>query len=128
MPSVFDQGTVYRLNGGHYYFVISDPSLDPDNIIVVNMTTRRGFASEDDSCILTDGEHYVIRHKSWVKYEKAEIVSLRMLNQRYTVGIITDVFPDKCRPALIQRIIKGADTSKLTPKKVLRILQNQGLP
>jgi hypothetical protein len=124
---VFSQGTVYLLSGGHYYFVISDPSVDPESVIVVNMTTFRGFASEDASCIVAEGEHSAIRHKSWIKYEKAEVVSLRVLNQRYKVNAITEVFSEKCPPALVQRMIDGAAASNLTPKKVLLVLEKQGL-
>ncbi len=83
---MFEQGTVYRLGGGHYYFVISDPAADSEHIVVVNMTTLRGFSTEDASCVLNPGEHPVVQHASWIKYEKAEVVSLRLLNQRYNTS------------------------------------------
>lgn len=124
---MFEQGTAYFLAGLHYYFVISDPNLDPENIVVVNMTTCRGFATEDRSCILEENEHPIVRHKSWIKYEKAEVASLRILNHRLRTNIITDVFPDKCYPDILRRIIAGAESSPLTPKKVLIILKSQNL-
>lgn len=124
---MFERGTVYFLAGRHYYFVISDPSLDAENVVVVNMTTYRGFASEDRSCILEEGEHPAVRHKSWIKYERAEVVTLRMLDQRYRTNVITEVLPDRCDSGIVQRIVSGAASSALTPKKVLAVLQSQGL-
>lgn len=124
---MFEQGTVYFLAGLHYYFVLSDSSADPDNVVVVNMTTFRGFASEDRSCILEENEHPAIRHKSWVKYEKAEVVPLRMLNHRLKTNVITEVYPDKCPPNVLQRIIAGAESSALTPNKILTILKSQNI-
>jgi adenylyl- and sulfurtransferase ThiI len=124
---LFEQGTVYLLAGRHYYFIISDPSLDPGNVVAVNMTTFRGFGSEDHSCVLSEGEHQIIRHKSWIKYEKAEVTSLKMLNHRYAVNAISEVVSEKCRSVVMRRILAGAAASGMTPKKVRVILERQGL-
>ena len=92
---MFEKGTVYRLASGHYYFVITDPAQNTENVVVVNMTTHRGFPTEDHSCVLEENDHSAVRHRSWMKYEKAEIVSSQMLNQRFRTNVIAEVMSDK---------------------------------
>jgi hypothetical protein len=49
-----DAGDTFRFGLGHLYIVISDPHLDPESVVIVNMTTDRGG---DQSCVLLPGDH-----------------------------------------------------------------------
>ena len=54
--------------------VISDPLLDPENIVIVNFTTWR--TDKDQACVVEQNEHNWLNHKSCINYREAKIVTL----------------------------------------------------
>jgi len=112
--------TFWKLDGNgikHLRFIISD--IDPDgNILVVNMTTiPTEFKNNyyDKSCILNKGEHPKIKHKSYIKYSKAEEINFECLTKMNLKKII--VFKEDINNELLLKIQNGARSSKFLAKK-----------
>lgn len=61
----------------HLYVVISNPSLDHNNVVIVNLSTWQ--EGEDDACFLSaeewGGKYPFIEHDSYVRYRSARLVT-----------------------------------------------------
>ncbi|MBA7533137.1 hypothetical protein ES705_25372 [subsurface metagenome] len=92
----------------HLYFVISNPDID-NNVLVVNMTTVKNTGREDLSCILDVGDHPEITNKSYIKYDKAiELGTAKMIELAMKKIIILKKGLD---PTVLKRIQEGAEKS-----------------
>ena len=49
----------------HLWVVLSDPSVDADNVVIVNFTTHT--VDEESSCVVQRGEHAFVKHKTAVR-------------------------------------------------------------
>ena len=80
-------GDTYRIgHGTHLWVVISDPQQNPDQIVVVNLTSQRRW--QDQACVLFPADHSFIRHETVVYYAEARIVSNAELEDRYAKNLI----------------------------------------
>jgi hypothetical protein len=72
---LFEVGTTFLMDvgGSHLWVVISDPQADPDQVVIVSLTTWH--ARKDQSCIIERGEHPWATHRACVFYAKAMIVT-----------------------------------------------------
>lgn len=64
---MIEAGDCFRFIRGaenHLWFVLTDPRLDPNRILIANFTTWRPY--HDQSCILAAGEHAFIHHRTCV--------------------------------------------------------------
>ncbi len=89
----------------HLYFVISNPDID-NNVLVVNMTTFRDTGREDLSCILNVSDHPKITDKSYIIYGRARELCTAKIIELTMNKIIT--FEDDLDPAVLKRIQEGA--------------------
>lgn len=127
----FTMGTAFWTNPknpglpSHLHIVISDPTKNAAEIAVVNVTTVRG-EDYDASCILMPGDHYTIRHKSYVGYRRGWVLNLNALKQVFEVGQIHRTKPG-FSPELVARVQKGAMASRWTPARIKGLLAEQGL-
>jgi hypothetical protein len=55
----------------HLWVVISDPSIDPDRILIVSMTTYKPY--KEDACLLDRGDHRSISHPTCIAYGLAKM-------------------------------------------------------
>jgi hypothetical protein len=63
----------------HLWIVISDPSADSVNVVIVNLTSHDD-PSKDASCFLQPGEHPWITHETCVRYKDARVVAESQLD------------------------------------------------
>lgn len=109
----------------HLLIVISDPSKNPDQLVLVTLTTWE--THKDDSCILEPGDHPFVKHLTCVKYDSfskilpfaAKIESLlsrEKLKRR-----------ERLRPEILQKILEGASDTIFLTNRQLRILNEQEL-
>lgn len=96
---------------GHVYFIISDPSQNPSQIVHVNVTTLTPDAGEHDpyndrSCLLYPGEHPRIDRLSCIYYEGAQIGSLAHLEHKLFIKAIYLTKPASSQ--MLQKMREGA--------------------
>lgn len=98
----------------HLYFVISNPDID-NNVLVVNMTTFKDTGREDLSCILDVGEHPEITNKSYIRYDKAVELGTSKIIELAMKKII--ILKKDLDPTVLKRIQEGAKESSALPDK-----------
>ncbi len=94
----------------HLRIIISDFD-EADRALVVPITTwHEGNSRQDNSCILEQGEHSFITHKSWADYSRAESMTYDTVSR----GIESGYFIPKedISPELLERLQQGALTSE----------------
>lgn len=117
-----DAGDTFRYGQGHLFVVISDPILDPEKVVIVNMTTDRG---KDQSCILLPGDHPFISHRTSIRYDKARIETNRSLEWLISSGTVTR--QAQLLPEVLERVRQGVAISDEIPFGCRQVLVAQGL-
>ena len=115
-------GDTFRYGRGHLFIVLSDPRIDPESVVIVNMTTDR---AQDQSCILLPGDHPFVTHRTSIKYNKARIESIRVLEKLISAGCVTP--QDPLFGDVLERVRRGAAISDNIPFGCKQILIDQGL-
>lgn len=105
------------------WMVISDPTKNDKNIVVVNATTW--FANKDQSCILLPQHHTSITHKSVVAYNFARVTSASIIqgcldNRDY------NLLP-ALRDEVLEMVREGAALSQRIGLSTRKILAQQEL-
>ncbi len=84
--------------------MISDPSIDPERVLIVSLTTYKPY--KEGACILRKGDHAFIRHDTCVAYDLAKVVTVAQLETLEKSGMLiphdpvsSDV-PDRFRAAI----------------------------
>lgn len=75
-------GDTFLLPGydDHLWLIISDPALNPDKILIVSFISwRRHY---DQSCIMEQGEHPFVKHRTLVNYSSAMVTTDAKLEAR----------------------------------------------
>jgi hypothetical protein len=98
----------------HLRFVLSEPDVD-DKVLIVHMTTFHGNGREDTSCILHQGDHDCVRHKSYIRYDQAFDEDMITFVRERTKGAIVVVAD--LEPSVLKRIQDGARVSRALPRK-----------
>jgi hypothetical protein len=106
----------------HLWIVISDPALDPQRVVLVNMTSHR--ADKDQACVLEMGDHPYVSHRTCIEYRRAKVVRDGDMEALLSAGKISKSAP--CSPALLKRIRDGVAASWMR-LEVVAILQEQKL-
>jgi hypothetical protein len=107
----------------HLWIVASDPQVDADHVLIVNMTTLN--SRKEQACLIEAGEHPWVRHRTCINYEDSKIVSLDKLRTLKNCGLIAPQEP--LAPRLLQRVRAGAAVSKRIPLDNKNVLVEQGL-
>lgn len=114
-------------NVKHLYVVISDPVLDKEHVVIVNVSTWED--GEDDACFLGVeewGEQCpFIRHDSYVRYRSARLVAASKIEEWLAKSIATE--RRNVGPALLEAIRRGAEETRFLPNKCCLALNDQGL-
>jgi hypothetical protein len=119
-------GDAFKLVGvadRHLWIVISDPSIDPNRVLFVNLTTHDPH--EDQTVILDVGDHPFIAHRTCVAYSRARTATDQQLEQLKAVGRLQS--HDPVSPALLQRLRDGAAASDRIKTEHVEVLWEQGL-
>lgn len=111
----------------HLYIIISNPSDNSQKVVIVNISSWRDKAIElnDSSCIVNDGEHPFLIHKSYAVYRKARCTTLEHLRAGIEKGLL--IPKEDCSKEFLEKILDGAANSMFTPIEILNILHEQGL-
>lgn len=136
MASVWQCGDTFELSesgaqqypdlDNHLFFIISYVEKYPDDVVIVNITTRRNCIGEDHTCLVEHNDHASwVTHTSYVRYNDAQIRSVDNLNMMLDNGWITK--RDPASHDLLSRLLDGAFDSQQTPTGVLDVLRQQGL-
>ena len=117
---VDEPGTSYD---SHLWIVLSKPDLDPNHVLIVNLTSWR--ADKDQSCTLEPGDHPYIKHRTCVNYPGSKMVAVR---QCETLLASRKIVPhDPVEPALLDKIRESATQSPRMALDHAEILFDQGL-
>jgi hypothetical protein len=107
----------------HLWVVISDPALDPENVVIVNLTSLD--SEKEQACVLRRGDHPWIRHDTCVNYHDAVIATLEKLTAAKKIKAIA--MQARMKPAVLARIRQGVADSQRMSLDVANILIEQGL-
>jgi len=115
-----------KVSQQHLWIVISDPTRNPKEVLLVNVTTWESW--KDDTCIIEPKECEscpFIKHTSCVDYRRAKIESSEKIEKMVADGLIKR--QSKTHPQLLMKIRKGAQVSAFLPNKCQLFLADQGL-
>lgn len=99
----------------HLFIILTKPV---DGVIItVNLSTCK-TKFYDKSCILEKGEHSFIKHKSYIAYNRSEILKVTQL-KNITIRQLEQVSDD-----IFNRITSGLLKSKQTPNKIKKFFIN----
>ena len=107
----------------HLYVVISDPLKNPNEVVLVSLTTKD--YGVDDSCVVSVGDHPRIGHESCVDYARARILSEATIDDAIANKRVRPV--ENARPELLKAIWRGAEETKYLPSRCDTILNQQEL-
>ena len=109
----------------HLWVVVSNPILDANMILLLNLTSVRGVRTEDLSCVIKPGEHAWVVKDSYIAYSLAEDCSLEYLNRASKAKSLT--LHDACfSPGLVARIHHGAVVTRRLAADYVDLLRKQG--
>ncbi len=120
-----DAGTTFLLAAVdiHLWIIVSDPLIDPDNVLIVNLTSLT--PGKDHSCILRRGDHPWIRHDTCVNYQDSQVTTLKkLIAARDGKALIPDSPLD---PIVLKKIRDDSLKSTKMPLEHADILIEQGL-
>ncbi len=111
----------------HLWIVLSDRCDNSDTIAIVNLSTWRNDKPElnDPSCIVLEGDHPFVRHKSYIYYRQGICSPYSELEKGLACGVLTP--QEDCSEDLVYRALCGAAESQFTPNSILDILRTQAL-
>jgi hypothetical protein len=112
-------------DGYHLWVVVSGPFQDPQEVLVVNLTTVRGTPFEDLSCVCEVGDQPWIKQQSYVAFDMAKLYTDAHLDRLVTSRAVTSHRP--CSPEFLKRIREGALISPDLENRYLTLLRNQNL-
>ncbi len=107
----------------HLWTIISDPKVDPEHVLIVNLTTWEPL--KDQACILEVGDHPYIQHRTCVNYGEAKVVTLAALYQLKDAGMLQ--LREPLSPVLLHRIRQSAARSTRMLIARYELLERQGL-
>ena len=92
----------------HLNIVITDANSENEYLIVPVDTLR--FDLQDKSCVLYPGDHSFIRHKSFVNYRFAKVISYSQLYNGLNRGLF--IRKEDISEEVLKRIQEGARKTK----------------
>ena len=75
----------------HLWVVASDPALNADRVLILNLTSWR--PGIDQSCVIESGEHPLVNHRTCVNYSGARITSAGQLAAALSMGALVKKDP-----------------------------------
>ena len=105
----------------HLWIVLSDPALDPDQVVIVNVTTWKEY--HDQTCILDAGDHPFLKHRSCVNYPEARLPEASQLRELIDTGLLSP--HQSLDPNVLERVSRGALESDRTPIGCAEVLRSQ---
>lgn len=107
----------------HLFFVISDPKLDRERVVVVPLMTWDEY--KDQTCVLETGEHPFVRHRSYIDYGCGDLVKARNVERQLEQKEFRAHKPASAK--LLARIREGAERSDFLALGLRDVLEEQEL-
>ncbi len=107
----------------HLWIVVSDPTIDPEQVLIINVTTRTD--PSDDACLLRPGDHPFIDQDTYVYYGKARVQSLSQLQSAQDCKMLD--MQEPLSQDVLKRIREAAIDSGYIMLKHRQILIDQEL-
>lgn len=109
----------------HTWVVLTDPEIDPNQILIVSFTSFTAGTGMDESCVVETHEFSLLTNRSCIYYEDIKELSLKDMEALKKVGRLQKRTPVSA--GLLQRIREGALNSEDCKKKHKEALLKQGL-
>jgi hypothetical protein len=109
----------------HLWIVLSDPEKDPDNVLLVNMTSWT--FTKESACILNRGDHPWIKHKTCINYDDYDTVVTTLADLQNAKDAGAVIVQKPLSKAVLRRVLEGAAASERLSLEKAEILENQGL-
>jgi len=118
-----DAGDTFLLPGkeDHLWAVISDPSIDPEHVVVVLFVSWT--EKYDQACVLKAGDHPFIKHDTCVQYAGAKVVPDVLLETYKGSGELRPKAP--LSTEILALIRQRAEASDITTR-AYEVLREQG--
>jgi hypothetical protein len=107
----------------HLWILTSDPDLDREAILILNLTSAETFY--DHTCVLGCGDHPFIRHDNCVNYAQGYVVSSYLLTDKLTKHQLE--YREPMSRSVMERILQGAAMSDHLPLDHRQLLVDQEL-
>ena len=111
------------VEGGHSRFVLSDPALDEEHVVIASLT--EWHANKDQACILEAGDDAIVKKRSIVSFRDATIAPNAYLDEHLANGMLISGPP--LSPATLARIRAGCALTRHIPNDAYDVLDQQGL-
>ncbi|MGA2032060.1 MAG: hypothetical protein ABSG68_07390 [Thermoguttaceae bacterium] len=117
-----EAGSAFRFGRHtHLWVVVSNPAFDRKHVVIINMTSD----GIDQSCVLEPEDHSFIRHRTFMRYDKARITTDADLERLVASGDI--ILHDAVSADLLARIREGTATTDRIPFGCKQVLIDQSL-
>lgn len=103
----------------HLFFIMTQPHGEPPIVVMVNISTVRGYRMEDPTVILHPGDHSFIKHDSYVGYGFTRKIRLSVLEKHLEDGKAEMM--DPVAEHIFQRVFDGLLQSPHTPQEMKAI-------
>ncbi len=107
----------------HLWVVLSDPSKDPEKVLIVSLTTPEAW--KEQVCIVQQHEHNWFRYDSCVNYQDSRVTTLQLLYKAKDAGLLK--LHDPMALDVLKRIRAGALLSVRMPLENADVLIEQAL-
>ena len=104
--------------GHHLFVILNEPKTFPGYgphpcVVLVNLSTIRGDAPYDPTCVLKENSHRFVRNHSYVRYRSARVERVDHLSRGIRNGVFTpnDIFPAETF-SLIQAGLRSSSFTK----------------
>jgi hypothetical protein len=104
----------------HLWVIVSDPVAYPESVVIVNLSSSSN-AGYDPACNLRQGDHWFVKHPSFVYYRRAKVLTAQRLAEA-NISHKTSVSAE-----VLARIREGARKSNRLPRHIKQHLIEQGI-
>jgi hypothetical protein len=104
----------------HLWVIVSDPGAYPECVVIVNLSSSSN-AGYDPACHLRQGDHWFVKHPSFVYYRRAKVLTSQKLEEA-DISHKTSVSAD-----VLARIREGAGKTNRLPRNIKQHLIEQGI-
>ena len=104
----------------HLFVLLTDPQGDDEKsrqVLMVSASTVKPGVRYDPTCLLYQGDHPFIRHKSYIAYQRARIELVMKVVNGVKAGVL--IQHETMDSAIFARICKGLEESRLTTPDIL---------
>lgn len=121
-----EAGDTFKIQGArHLWVVLSDPAINPQEVLIANLSTDSGESHIDRSCTLNIGDHPFVRHATCIRYDRSRVVRNSELDRQLSSGQIR--LDDPMPPSILERMRRGAMASDRIPLGNRQLLIDQRL-